>query len=76
MNALKRYMKEKGLTQKEIARIVDVSQAAVSKHMAGMGMNLTTALRYHERLGIPLDELIPEKTDKDAKNQIQEDPPI
>ena len=64
VNVLKKYMEQHGLTQKELARRVQISQAAVSKHTHGMGMSLETALRYSKALGIPVEQL---------RNKSQED---
>ena len=47
----------KGLSQRRVAEVLDISPNAVSKHLAGGKLSLDTGMKYHRRLGVPLDLL-------------------
>jgi len=68
VNAIKQYMDEHNLTQLELAQMVGIDQGTVSKHLQGRGMRLETALLYHQKLGIPLEELQPNNQEQEPKN--------
>ncbi len=58
MSTLKKYIKDQGLSQQELANLVGLNQATVSKHLRGKGMRLETALKYNRILGVPLESLL------------------
>lgn len=60
MSKLKQYIEKRGLTQQELASMVGLNQATVSKHIRGKGMRLDTALKYSRALNIPVEDLLPD----------------
>jgi predicted transcriptional regulator len=62
METLQDFFKEKGLSQDKAAKALGLAQAAVSKHIRGMGMRMSTAVLYHEKLGVPMDVLLKNST--------------
>jgi transcriptional regulator with XRE-family HTH domain len=65
VKALKSYIERHGLSQQQLADIVGLNQATVSKHLRGKGMRLETAMLYHRKLGIPIEELLPPPEDEE-----------
>ncbi|MFA6718363.1 MAG: helix-turn-helix transcriptional regulator [Prevotella sp.] len=65
MKTLKDFFDKNNLTQAEAAKKLGITQAAVSNHINGRGMNLRTAMDYNNILSVPLNLLINCKTDKE-----------
>lgn len=56
---IKNLMKEKGLTEKELAQTIGVSQAMMSYVIGGLREpNVATLVRIARVLDVPVDELI------------------
>jgi len=60
MNALESYRKEHHLTFEAIANMVGVKKPTVWRHCAGDPISGESALLYHTKLQIPLEELRPD----------------
>ena len=64
---LRAYMRATGATQKEVARAVGTSQAAISRILARRQQpRLPLALRLAELANIPLDSLVADTTGEAA----------
>ena len=60
-NALELYRLKKSLSYSALARAVGFDRSTTTNHCKGeKPIGDTAALRYHVRLGIPLDELRPD----------------
>lgn len=58
---LRRMMKEDGITQEELAKAIGVSQAMISKCIAGQCMpSFFTIVRISDELCCPLDDFLNE----------------
>ena len=65
MAKLKEIMAERGLTQTAIAKMSGVSQSSISLYLSGeRGLSLRTAVKISQALGVPLEDLLPEKEKK------------
>lgn len=67
MNIIERLRREKGLSQKDLANILGVSQSAISKYETGVALpSLNTARKIASALGCTIDELFGEPNTKEA----------
>jgi len=58
MEPIKQYLTENGLTVEALAEIVDIDKATIYRHLNGQKFKLTTARKYAEALGLPLERLL------------------
>lgn len=70
MNIIERLRREKGLSQKDLANILGVSQSAISKYETGVALpSLNTARKIAAALDCTIDELFgePEKEKEEVQ---------
>lgn len=61
MVKLKQIMKERGLSQTEVAKLSGVSQPTISLYLKGdRGLSLKTAIKISQALGVSPEDLLPE----------------
>lgn len=59
MERLREYMEERGLTQGELAKLLDVSQPTVSDWINGhMAPSASRLLKISKKTGLSVDELL------------------
>jgi transcriptional regulator with XRE-family HTH domain len=60
LNIFKKYRKQKGLTQIELAEILDVDRSTISKWENGENLpKVNKLVKISSILGVPVDELLP-----------------
>lgn len=67
-NALEKYRQRMGFGFAEIARMVDCDRATVWKHCHADKVPQAAAARYHAKLKIPLEDLLPELFEDESQS--------